>query len=125
MVESGKLRGKPEIGVRVGRVVNKYKVAKHFELTIEDGHFVFAVRKEQVEAEAALDGLYIIRTNVPKKQMSADACTGPWRTPFRPHDGQCSGGMADTVPAGWRTVRRSGRNAVRHGSGTLSVMSPE
>src|SRR5690606_2348660 len=72
MVGNGKLQGKGEIGVRVGRVVNKYKVAKHFQLTIEDGRFVFAIRKEQVDAEAALDGLYIIRTNVPKKQMSAE-----------------------------------------------------
>ena len=72
MVENNKLQGKAEIGVRVGRVVNQYKVAKHFDLTIEDGRFVFAVRKAQVEAEAALDGLYIIRTNVPKKQMSAE-----------------------------------------------------
>lgn len=72
MVEHGKLSGKGEIGVRVGRVVNKYKVAKHFDLTIEDGHFSYTVLQQQVEAEAALDGLYVIRTNVPKKQMAAE-----------------------------------------------------
>src|SRR6185312_7088014 len=71
-VVAGRLRGKGKIGVRIGRVVNKYKVAKHFELTIEDGRFDFKVLEDQVAAEAALDGLYVIRTNLPKKQMSAD-----------------------------------------------------
>lgn len=71
MVLSGRLSGKAKIGVRVGRVVNKYKVAKHFALTIEDHRFAFALRHEQVAAEAALDGVYVLRTNVPEKQMSA------------------------------------------------------
>ncbi|MGH8202665.1 MAG: IS1634 family transposase [Steroidobacteraceae bacterium] len=70
-VAAGRLKGKDKIGVRVGRVVNKYKVAKHFELTIEEQRFDFKVLEDQVAAEAALDGLYVIRTNVPKKQMSA------------------------------------------------------
>jgi transposase len=70
-VASGRLNGKAKIGVRVGRVVNKYKVAKHFALTIEDKRFDFKLLKEQVAAEAALDGIYVLRTNLPKKQMSA------------------------------------------------------
>lgn len=70
-VEGGRLAGKEKIGVRVGRVVNKYKVAKHFELTIEERRFDFSIRQEQVNAEAALDGIYVIRTNVPEPQMSA------------------------------------------------------
>ncbi|MGH8236067.1 MAG: IS1634 family transposase [Steroidobacteraceae bacterium] len=70
-VQSGRLAGKAKIGVRVGRVVNKYKVAKHFALTIEDNCFDFKIHQEQVSAEAALDGVYVIRTNLPKKQMSA------------------------------------------------------
>lgn len=69
--EAGRLKGKAAVGVRAGRVVNKYKVAKHFELTIEDHRFAFARRKPQIAAEAALDGLYVIRTNVPEPQMSA------------------------------------------------------
>ncbi|HUA23956.1 MAG TPA: IS1634 family transposase [Steroidobacteraceae bacterium] len=71
-VAAGRLKGKGKVGVRVGRVVNKYKVAKHFELTIEDGRFGFKVLEDQVAAEAALDGIYVIRTNLTKKQMSAD-----------------------------------------------------
>jgi transposase len=70
-VASGRLSGKAKIGVRVGRVVNKYKVAKHFELTIEDRRFDFKLLQEQIAAEAALDGIYVLRTNLSKKQLSA------------------------------------------------------
>ena len=73
-VTAGRLSGKAKIGVRIGRVVNKYKVAKHFELTVEDRSFGFKILNEKVAAEAALDGIYVIRTNVPKKQLgTADA----------------------------------------------------
>jgi len=71
MVKRGDLRGAGKIGVRTGRVVNKYKVAKHFELTIEDARFDFALREEEIAAEAALDGIYVIRTSLPKQEMSA------------------------------------------------------
>ncbi len=73
-VETRSRVGQDVIGVRVGKVVNKYKVGKHFALTIDDAHFEFHRRTEQVAAEAALDGLYVIRTSVPKQQMdSAEA----------------------------------------------------
>lgn len=73
-VTAGRLSGKAKIGVRIGRVVNKYKVAKHFELTVEDRSFGFKILEEKVAAEAALDGIYVIRTNVPKRQLgTADA----------------------------------------------------
>ena len=70
-VQCGKLRGADKIGVRVGRVVNKYKVAKHFELTISDDSFGFSLRENEVAAEAALDGIYVIRTSLSKQEMSA------------------------------------------------------
>ena len=70
-IENGSLAGRDKIGVRVGKVVNKYKVGKLFALTIEDGCFEFHRLPEQVAAEAALDGIYIIRTSVPKKQMDS------------------------------------------------------
>ena len=69
-VQDGTLAGQDKIGVRVGKVVNKYKVAKLFALTIEDKRFEFYRLTQQVAAEAALDGIYIIRTSVPKKQMT-------------------------------------------------------
>ena len=71
MVARSDLRGAGKIGVRVGRVVNKYKVAKHFDLDIDARRFDFRVLKQEVAAEAALDGIYVIRTSLPKKQMSA------------------------------------------------------
>jgi hypothetical protein len=52
------------IGERVGRVVNRYKVAKHFQLRIEDGRFEYARKAEQIAAEAALDGIYALRTSL-------------------------------------------------------------
>ena len=67
--EQGRLHGKDEIGVRVGKVIDKYKVAKHFVLHIEDDSFAFEVDKEKVDAEAALDGIYVVRTSVEKKTM--------------------------------------------------------
>ena len=73
MVMSGRLEGRARIGVRVGKVIGKYKVAKHFDLDIKDGVFDFSVNDERVAAEAALDGLYVIRTSVPADDMSAEA----------------------------------------------------
>ncbi|MEI7706256.1 MAG: IS1634 family transposase [Deltaproteobacteria bacterium] len=70
MVNRGDLIDAGKIGLRAGRVVNKYKVAKHFDLTIEDARFAFALREESVHAEAALDGIYVIRTSLSKSQMS-------------------------------------------------------
>jgi len=66
-VQAGRLRGADAIGLRVGRVVNQYKVAKHFELVIDDTRFTFARRQDAIAAEAALDGIYIIRTSVDAK----------------------------------------------------------
>jgi hypothetical protein len=70
-VVKGRLLGRAEIGLRVGRVINKYKVAKHFAVTITDTAFGWTIRTTRVEAEAALDGIYLIRTNVPAALMSA------------------------------------------------------
>jgi transposase len=70
-IENGSLAGRDKIGVRVGKVVNKYKVGKHFALSIEERGFTFKRLDQQIAAEAALDGLYVIRTSVPKKQMSS------------------------------------------------------
>src|SRR4029077_11185630 len=65
------LRGRAEIGLRVGRVINKYKVAKHFQVRITDASFTFAMRADRCAAEASLDGLYVIRTNVAAARLSA------------------------------------------------------
>ncbi len=61
------------IGQRAGRVVNRYKMAKHFELQITDGQFAYARKTDQIAAEAALDGLYVIRTTCTPEQLAAPA----------------------------------------------------
>ncbi len=61
------------IGQRAGRVVNKYKVAKHFELEISDGSFAYQRKTAQITQEAALDGLYVIRTTCPPEQLDPAA----------------------------------------------------
>ena len=71
MVQRGKLQGQDVIGVRVGRVVNRYKVAKHFVLDIGDDYFSYQLDDANITAEAALDGLYVIRTSVDKERMDA------------------------------------------------------
>ena len=72
MVMNGRLEGRDKIGVRVGKVIGKYKVGKHFDFDIKDGAFDFSVNAERVAAEAALDGLYVIRTSVAKTDMSSE-----------------------------------------------------
>lgn len=61
------------IGQRVGRVINKYKVAKHFELEITDGAFAYTRKTEQIQTEAALDGLYVLRTTCTGEQLTTQA----------------------------------------------------
>ncbi len=74
MVANARLKGEDTIGVRVGKVVNKYKMSKHFVLEIDNTHFAFHIDEEKVAEEAALDGLYVIRTCLPVEQASsADA----------------------------------------------------
>jgi hypothetical protein len=62
-----------KIGQRAGRIVNKYKVAKHFDLQIADGSFSYERKTEQIEQEAALDGIYVIRTTCPTDQLTTQA----------------------------------------------------
>jgi hypothetical protein len=73
-VAAGKLAGADQIGLRVGKVIHQYKVAKHFELTIGDAAFSYQRQRESIAAEAALDGVYIIRTSVPSAKMGAADC---------------------------------------------------
>jgi len=61
-----------EIGKKVGKVINRFKVGKHFELTIDDGAFSFNRREEQIRKEAELDGIYVIRTSEPAERLSAE-----------------------------------------------------
>lgn len=79
-VNAARLAGKDAIGVCVGKVVNRYKVAKHFELEIGESAFAFRRKADSIAAEAALDGLYIIRTSVPPKEMAAADCVRNYKS---------------------------------------------
>ena len=72
MVERGRLQGEDKIGLRVGKVINKYKVAKHFILEIQARHFAYSLDEDKIAAEAALDGLYVIRTSLDQHHISAE-----------------------------------------------------
>jgi hypothetical protein len=71
----GRLHGKAAglIGERAGRVVNRYKVAKHFRLTIEDGRFDYQRNEQAIGEEAALDGFYVLRTSVGADALTSQA----------------------------------------------------
>jgi hypothetical protein len=70
---AGRIRGADKIGVRAGKVINRYKVAKHFILDIGDGHLAWRRDQDAIDAEAALDGIYIIRTPLPAAELDAPA----------------------------------------------------
>jgi len=67
----GPLHGRDRIGVRVGRVLGRFKMAKHFTYTITETGFTYARDDARIAAEAALDGIYVIRTNVPAATLAA------------------------------------------------------
>lgn len=79
-VEMGKLAGKAVIGLAVGKIIDKYKVAKHFDLAIDDAALSWARKPDSVAGEAALDGLYIIRTSVSATQMDAPECVRSYKS---------------------------------------------
>ena len=72
-VQAGRLAGAAAIGVEVGKVISKYKTGKHFELTITDDTLAVARRQDRIDAEAALDGFYVLRTPVPAAELDAPA----------------------------------------------------
>ena len=70
-VKRGTLRGRAEIGLAVGAVWNRYRVKKHFRIEIEDDTLRVERKQAKIAAEAALDGIYILRTSLPADQLSA------------------------------------------------------
>jgi hypothetical protein len=70
-VEAGTLRGAARIGLALGRVIDRHKVAKHFELDIADDRLVVRRKETEIAAEAALDGLYVLRTSVAASRLDS------------------------------------------------------
>ena len=75
-----RLKGKDRIGVRTGRVLHRFKIGKHFQLEITEDGFSYRRKEEAIAAEAALDGLYVIRTSVPAQAMDADTCVASYKS---------------------------------------------
>ena len=80
LVRQGRFGGKEKIGMRIGKVINKYKVAKHFVLDIRDDGFAFSTDTHRIEAEAALDGIYVIRTSIEAQRLSAEGAVRSYKS---------------------------------------------
>jgi hypothetical protein len=72
-VRSGRLAGAADIGVEVGKVISKHKTGKHFAVTITDDSLTVERRQAQIDEEAALDGIYVIRTPMPASELDGPA----------------------------------------------------
>jgi hypothetical protein len=68
-VHTGRLHGSDRIGVKVGTIIDKYKMAKHFDLQITNTTLAVTRKQAQIDTEAALDGIYVIRTSVPATDL--------------------------------------------------------
>lgn len=79
-VAAGRLVDADKIGVRVGKVVNQYKMAKHFTLSIERQSFSYQRNPDSIAAEAALDGIYVIRTSVDAEQADTADCVRHYKS---------------------------------------------
>jgi hypothetical protein len=72
-VAAGRLAGAAAIGIEVGKVITKYKTGKHFDVAISETSLAVARRQDQIDAEAALDGFYVLRTPIPASQLDGPA----------------------------------------------------
>ena len=77
------LRGKTAIALKVGAALNKRKMAKHFETTIEDDRFEFRRKEKAIAEEAALDGIYVVRTNLPAAALDDAGAVAAYKEPRR------------------------------------------
>lgn len=75
-----RLQGKDKIGLRVGKLIGKFKMAKHFDTTIEEQSFSYRRKEETIASEAALDGIYVIRTSVPKRVLGTNETVGAYKS---------------------------------------------
>ncbi|HYM53066.1 MAG TPA: IS1634 family transposase [Candidatus Dormibacteraeota bacterium] len=79
-VAAGRLAGAGKIGIRVGKVVGRYKMAKHYQLDITKDAFTYTHDQAGIDAEAALDGIYVIRTTVPTEQMNTATVVATYKS---------------------------------------------
>ena len=74
------LRGKQNIGLRAGKILNRYKMGKHFELRIEDDSFHYQRKEANIEREQSLDGIYVIRTSVQADALSSEQVVASYKS---------------------------------------------
>jgi hypothetical protein len=77
--DNNPLRGKDQIGLRVGRVLGRFRVGKHFRIQIEEAGFSYQRDQANIERESALDGIYVIRTSVPEAELSAEQAVASYK----------------------------------------------
>ena len=112
--EKWRLKGEDKIGVRVGKVIGQYKMAKHFELKIGAASFGYRRKPESIAAEAALDGLYVVRTSLAQRQLDAE--------------GAVRDGAATKAALAARCDRRTGaghRSNASPSAGTTDAPTPQ
>jgi hypothetical protein len=79
-VTAGRLAGAAKIGIRIGRVIGRHKMAKHYLLDITEDAFVFTRNTDAITTEAALDGIYVVRTTVAAEQMDTDQVVATYKS---------------------------------------------
>jgi hypothetical protein len=79
-VRAGRLAGAGKIGVAVGKVITRYKTAKHFDIVITDDSLAIERRQDQIDEEAALDGFYVLRTPVPASELDAAGVVAAYKS---------------------------------------------
>ena len=78
-VQAGRLAGAGPIGIQAGKVIAKYKTAKHFQVTITDDSLTVTRKQGQIDAEAALDGFYVLRTPIPASELDGPAVVAAYK----------------------------------------------
>ena len=79
-VDAGRLRSEGAIGLRVGRVLGRHKMAKHFAITIAEGSFAYERKDAAIAEEAALDGLYVLRTSEPRERFTSEEVVATYKS---------------------------------------------
>jgi hypothetical protein len=73
------LRGRDAIGIAVGKIIDRYKMAKHFDITITDDDLIIERRSQPIDDEALLDGFYVVRTNVKAELLDSSSVVGAYK----------------------------------------------
>ena len=79
-VAAGRLKDHTKIALRAGRIIAKYKMAKHFDLSVDAGVITWSRRTDRIDAEQATDGIYVVRTSLPSNEIGAAQVVGVYKS---------------------------------------------